>query len=224
MSAVTAARSALRLREVVVADDAGLLPIGLQRNRLVAQRQRVAQQPQLRVGREQAEIRARDFRRHDGAHRLARVFAREHVVLRGARRGAVLAPQVELVRRVEPDPEVVARRGEAGRNRRCADSRNAGAAGVDADIERRIEASLRQRHLRARGVDARHRDLQVEVVGERFVDQRRQRRLVEVASTSARDGRSVIGRRRQLDDRRRRRRRRAAGDRRCEGRDEHRVS
>ena len=43
MSAATAAPLGLGLREVVIADDARLRPVGLQPDRLVAQRQRIAQ-------------------------------------------------------------------------------------------------------------------------------------------------------------------------------------
>jgi hypothetical protein len=76
---------------------------------------------------------------------------------------------------------------------------------------------------RAGGVDPRHRDLQVEVVGERFVDQRRQRRLVE-SRPPALEVDVIDRRRRQVDGRRCRRRRRAARDRRRDGYDQDRLA
>ena len=67
---------ALRLRgpEIVVADDARFIAIGLERNGLLSRLQRVLEHRKLRVGRKQIEIEARGIGGDDRAHRFLAVL------------------------------------------------------------------------------------------------------------------------------------------------------
>ena len=111
-----------------------------------------------------------DFRRDGQSAPFRARTASEHVVLRRAPRRAVLAPQVELVRRVEPDTKSLLVSGKPS------------GTGIGPIRETRLARRSRrgsswgtvprgERHLRAGGIDARHRNLQVQAVRERFVDQ-----------------------------------------------------
>jgi hypothetical protein len=168
-----------RRAELVFSDHAGLHAVALQAQRLLARLERVLQQRELCVGRNQAEIRLRGLRGDHGAYRFTRVFRRQQVLARGAGRGAVFAPQVELIRRLHPQSEILADRRIPGRQWIGARLRGAIARRVADQVDRWVEIRLRGQHLRARVVDAGDRRGKIEIVRERLVDQLVERGIVE---------------------------------------------
>src|SRR6266704_316420 len=108
----------------------------LQRDGFGTRLQRVLEQPELRVGREELEVGLRDLRADHRAHGLARVLRGQQVDLRGAARGAELAPQIDFVRSVHADAIIVVDRREA-EQRNAPDLSHAAASGVYAEVDAR---------------------------------------------------------------------------------------
>jgi hypothetical protein len=96
---------AFRLRplQVVVADDAGLVEVVLQGQRLFARLQGIAQQGKFGVSGEQAEIGACALGGDGGANRRARVFGGQQFAARRIRAVAITPPEVEFIRCAQAD-------------------------------------------------------------------------------------------------------------------------
>ena len=152
----------------------------MQRDRFGACLERVVEELQLCVRGEELKVGLGYLRPDHRTHGFPRVLRSEQIVLRRARRGPELAPEVDFVRGVHADAVVVVDRREAEKRNR-ADLSHAIAVGIDAEIDRRIKVGLCQLDLGACGVDARDRSPQVEVLGKRFVDEPGKHGIVERA-------------------------------------------
>ena len=94
-----------------------VLAILLQLNGVGARLARVLQHDQERIGGAQLEVRARDIRGDRDAHGLAEVLRGDEIVRSRQRAAAILAPEVELVRRFDAYRVVVACDRRSGRKR-----------------------------------------------------------------------------------------------------------